>query len=67
MKDMLFALVALISAAVAAYFLFDFQHDKVGNSNSLIFGIIFAVVAIIFGGLFIFGRVNRHDEIHITE
>lgn len=67
MKNILFALLALASAALAAYFLFNFQHDKVANSNSLIMGIIFALVAIVFGGLFMFGRVNRHDEIHITE
>jgi CDP-diglyceride synthetase len=67
MKDMLFALLGLVAAALAAYFLYDFQHNKVDNANSLIIGIIFAVVAIVFGGLFMFGRVNRHDEIHITE
>lgn len=67
MRNMLYALLALIAAAIAAYFLFDFQHDKVGNSSSLIMGIIFALVAVVFGGLFMFGRVNQHDEIHITE
>ncbi|MDQ6785217.1 MAG: hypothetical protein M3033_00160 [Acidobacteriota bacterium] len=65
MRDMLFALLALISAGLAAYFLYQFQHYD--NSNSMIIGIIFAVVAVAFGLLFIFGRVNRHDEIHITE
>lgn len=67
MKDLLFALLGLIAAALAAYFFFDFQHDKVGNSSSLVLGIILALVAVVFGGLFMFGRVNRHDEIHITE
>ncbi len=67
MKDMLFALLGLVAAGVAAYFFFNFQTDKVGNSNYLLFGVIFAVVAIIFGGLFMFGRVNRHEDIHITE
>lgn len=64
---MLFALLGLIAAALAAYFFYNFQHDRAGNANSLIIGIICAVVAVIFGGLFMFGRVNRHDEIHITE
>ena len=67
MKDMLFALLGLIAAALAAYFFFDFQNDKVDNSSSLYLGIILALVAVVFGGLFMFGRVNRHDEIHITE
>lgn len=67
MKDMLFALLALVAAALAAYFLYNFQHDKIDNANSLIIGIIFAVVAVVFGGLFMFGRVNRQEDIHITE
>lgn len=65
MKDTLFALLALIAAALAAYFFYSFQ--KYDSSNSLIIGIIFALVAVVFGGLFMFGKVNQHDEIHITE
>lgn len=65
MKDMLFAVVALISAVVAAYFLYSFQTN--GNSNSLIIGIIFALLALVCGGFFMFGKVNRHEDIHITE
>lgn len=66
MRNMLFALLGLISAVLAAYFLYHFQNDADGQ-NSLILGIIFAVVAVVFGGLFMFGRVNSHDEIHVTE
>ncbi len=65
MKDMLFALLALISVVVAGYFLYSFQ--KYDSSSSLMIGIVFALLAIVFGGLFMFGRVNRHDDIHITE
>lgn len=67
MKDLLFALLALISAVVAGYFIYTFQADKIDNPNALIIGIVFAVLAVIFGGLFMFNRVNRHDEIHVTE
>ena len=65
MKDLLFAVLALISAAAAAYFLYSFQ--KYDNSTSLMIGIVFAVLAVVLGGLFMFGKVNRHDDIHITE
>lgn len=65
MKDMLFAVLAVISVVVAGYFLYSFQ--KYEGSNSLIIGIVFALLAVVFGGLFMFGRVNRHDDIHITE
>lgn len=67
MKNLLFAVLALISAIVAAYFLYSFQTDKIENSKSLIIGIVFALVAVVFGGLFMFGKVNQHEDIHITE
>ena len=65
MKDILYALLGLIAAALAAYFLYSFQ--KQDSSTFLIMGIIFALLAVVFGGLFMFGRVNRHDDIHVTE
>jgi len=64
-KDLLFAVLAIISAVVAIYFLYSFQ--KVGDSTSMIVGIIFALLALVFGGLFMFGKVNQHEDIHITE
>jgi len=64
-KDLLFAVLALVSAVAAAYFLYSFQ--KYDDQTSLIFGIILALLAIVFGGLFMFGKVNRHEDIHITE
>ena len=67
MKDMLFALLAVISVVVAGYFIYSFQTSANANSSSLIIGIVFALLAVVFGGLFMFGRVNRHDDIHITE
>ena len=30
-------------------------------------GIVFGILTIVFGGLFLSGRVNKSDEIHITE
>ena len=65
MKELLYVVLALISAVAAAYFFYTFQ--KYDNSNSLILGIVLALLAVVFGGLYMFGKVNRHDEIHITE
>lgn len=67
MKDMLFALLAVISAGVAIYFLYTFQTSTAPGNSSLIIGVVFVVLAVVFGGLFAFGRVNRHEDIHITE
>ncbi len=67
MKNLLYAVLALVSVVIAGYFLYSFQTDKTDNSNALIIGIIFALVAVVFGGLFMFGKVNQHEDIHITE
>lgn len=67
MKDMLFALVAAVCAVVAIYFLYSFQTTANAGSSSLIIGVVFVIAAVVFGGLFAFGRVNRHEDIHITE
>jgi len=65
MKDLLYAILALVVAGAAAYFFYKFQTAK--DQNSLIIGIVLALLAIVLGGLFMYGRVNTHDDIHITE
>ena len=65
MKDMLFALLALISAVLAAYCFYVYLNRAEGMYiGGAIVLIIFTVV---FGGLFLSGRVNRKEDIHITE
>jgi uncharacterized protein YxeA len=63
-KNLLYPVLALISAIIAGYFLYSFQHDRADNTSSLVIGIIFAIAAVIFGGLFMFSKVNQHDEIY---
>lgn len=65
MKDLLYAILALVVAGVAAYFFYKFQTAK--DSTSLIIGIVLALLAIVLGGLFMYGRVTTHEDIHITE
>jgi uncharacterized membrane protein len=68
MKDSLFAVLALISAVVAGYFFYSFQtQGDDGSSTPLIIAIVFAILAVGFGAYFMFNRVNRHEEIHVTE
>ena len=68
---MLYAVVALISVVVAIWQFYAYLSQNVPkgqeSSTSLIVGIICAIVAIVFGGLFLSSRVNRTEEIHITE
>lgn len=68
MKDTLFALLALISAVVAAYFFYAFQTSGAdGSSMNLILGVVFALAAVGLGAFYMFNKVNRHEDIHITE
>lgn len=68
MKDVLYAVLGLISAALAAYFFYSFQNQAAdAGSLNLILAIVFVLLAVGFGALFMFSRVNRHDEIHVTE
>ncbi len=65
---MLYALLALISAAAAAYFFYSFQQAAEGEATtSLILGIVFAILAVALGAYFLFNRMSHQDEIHVTE
>ncbi|MGI8555783.1 MAG: hypothetical protein ACR2LT_05455 [Pyrinomonadaceae bacterium] len=71
MKDLLYAVVGLIAAAGAVWGIWKFVNQGVRSADAdythLIIGIICAVIALICGGLFLSNRVNRQEEIHITE
>lgn len=58
----LFALVSLVVAAVSFYF---FQQN--GNTLLLVVGIGGAVLTAVFGVVFLSSRLNKTDDIHITE
>lgn len=66
MNNLLYGLLALVSAGAAVFFLFIKEKHE-GDMIPLVIGIICVVVTIIFGGLFLAGRVNKTEEIHITE
>ena len=66
MNNLLYGLVALASLAGAVFFLFVKEKQE-GNLIPLVVGIICVVLTIVFGGLFLAGRVNKTEDIHITE
>ena len=60
------ALLALVSLVVAAGSFWYFQA-KDGGTLFLVLGIVFGILFLVFGVLFMSGRVNKTDDIHITE
>lgn len=66
MNNLLYGLLALISAGAGIFFLLV-KEKKEGDTIPLVIGIVCVVLTIIFGGLFLAGRVNKSEDIHITE
>ena len=70
MKDLLFAVVGLIAAVVGAWQIWSFLNvpkNTVPETWHLLVGIVCVVVALVCGVFFMLGRVNKTDEIHVTE
>lgn len=63
---MLFALLALVSAIIAAFSFYTYTNSN-DNKLYIVAAIVFALLTIILGGLFLSGRVNKAEDIHITE
>ena len=66
MKDMLYAVLALVTALIAAFFFYSYVKSE-EYTLYIVIAILAVILTIVFGGLFLSGRVNRTDDIHITE
>lgn len=62
----MYALLALVSAVIAIGSFYYFQA-KSGGTLFLVLGIVFALAAAACGVMFLSGRINKTDDIHITE
>jgi hypothetical protein len=60
---LLLTLVSLLIAAGSFYYL----QMKDGGTLFLILGIVFAILTAVFGVIFLSSRINKTDDIHITE
>lgn len=67
MKGSLNALLALVAAVIGAFSLYYYIERSNDQKLFLVLGIVFILAAIALGGLFLSGRVNREEDIHITE
>ncbi|CAN5130074.1 hypothetical protein BH20ACI1_BH20ACI1_22970 [soil metagenome] len=65
MGNTLYGLLALISAIATGFSFWRFQHT--GQSYLIILTIVFLIAAIGLGAMFLTGRLNKTEDIHITE
>lgn len=63
---MLYAVLALVSAIIAAFSFYKFTSGP-GETMYIVLAIVFLLATIVLGGLFLSGRVNKNEDIHITE
>ena len=69
MKDMLYAGGGLLSVIIAAGCMYWYISQPRGEVSNLPFivAIIFGILALVCGAMFLSHRVNKQEEIHITE
>jgi hypothetical protein len=60
-------LLAVICLLAAAFCFYKFQTTPDASTVFMIGGIALAVLMVVFGVMFMSGRVNKTEDIHITE
>jgi membrane protein implicated in regulation of membrane protease activity len=62
---MLFGLLTVVCAIIAGYLFWSVRAES--STLQLVLSGVFVVLTIVFGALFLSKRVNKTEEIHITE
>lgn len=63
---MINGLIAVVSLLAAGFCFYKFRTAQEGTMF-LVGGVVFALLMVVFGAMFLSGRVNKSEEIHITE
>ena len=63
---MMYALLALVGLLVFAGSFYQYRQTQ-GGTMWLILALLGIVATVVFGGLFLSGRVNKKEDIYITE
>lgn len=66
MKGALSGLLAFVSLILAAGSFYMYTRGD-GQAIWLVGLVLFVILLLVFGGMFLSGRVNKTEEIHITE
>jgi hypothetical protein len=69
MKDIAYIAIGIISAVIAAWRMWIFATARTAeqHTSDLAIAVVCILIAIAFIGLFLAGRVNKEEEIHITK
>ena len=72
MKNAIYILLGLIAAVIGIWQIYGYTESVTrtnpsGNMMSLIIAIVCIIAALAFVGLFLAGRVNKEEELHITQ
>ena len=62
---MLYGLLAFVSLLVTIFSFYSYINSN--NTLALVAAIVFLLATVGLGGVFLSGRVNRKEDIHITE
>ena len=65
MKGMLSGLLSLVSLIIAGWCFYS--YGKNANTMFMVGAVVFAILMVVFGVMFLSGRVNKTEDIHITE
>ena len=63
---MIYALLCVVSLALFGFSYYQYTQTQ-GNTLWMVLMFLGILAAVAFGALFLVGRVNRKEEIHITE
>lgn len=63
---MLYALLALVTAIITGGAVW-YYISQAENTLYIVIAIISAILTVVFGSLFLSGRINKTEDIHITE
>lgn len=66
MKDMIFALLALVAAIAAAFSFYKYTNTG-GETMYIVLFAICALATVGLGAVFLSGRIGKKEDIHITE
>lgn len=66
MKDMVFAILALVFAVFAGYCFYAMRAENASVMYTVV-GALFALLAVACGVMFMKNKVNKAEDIHITE